>query len=103
MKPNPEKRESSRLPYQSTVMFEDRTTGHYYYATMYSFSGDGMYCRSDVALRPGASINIKIDNMFFKSAPNNYFGKVRWCEKMNGNDNSHSYELGIKIINAIYD
>jgi hypothetical protein len=98
MKPYPENSESSPLPYHSTVMFEDRTTGHYYYGTMYSSSGDGIYCRSDVALRPGASINIKIENMHYNTAPKKYFGEVRWCNKMNGN-----YELGIKIIKAIYD
>lgn len=101
MKPDHEKRESARLPYQSTVMIEDRNTGHFCYATMYSFNGDGMYCRSDAALPPGASINIKIENTPFKSAPKNYSGEVRWCKRMNGHDSSHYFELGVKIIKAI--
>ena len=103
MKPDPEKRESARLAYQSTVMIEDRNSGHYYYATMYSFNGDGMYCRSDVALTPGASVNIKIENTPFKSAPKKYSGEVRWCKRTNGHDSSHFFELGVKIFNAIHE
>ena len=103
MKNRPEDNIRPRLAYQSTVMFEDHTTGSFHYGTMYNFSGEGMYCRSDIALRPGATINVKIENAQFNSAPTRFFGQVRWCKEMNSVNSSHFFEIGIKIIKVIYD
>ena len=97
-----ENRDSKRIDYKSTVMIEIRDTGIFHYATMHNFSGDGIYCGSDCALRPGITITIRLDNPPYESAPKIYLGEVRRCEELEGDYNSHLYGLGIKIIKAIY-
>lgn len=98
-----EYRNSSRINQVATVMIETRDGGNLNYATMYNFSGDGLYCGSDCSLRPGTIITIRLDNLPFKSAPKMYLGEVCRCEELEGDDNSHLYGLGIRIINAIFD
>ena len=97
-----ENRTSKRIDYRSTVMIEIRDTGIFHYATVHNFSGDGIYCGSDCALRPGTIITIKFDNPPYGSAPKIYLGVVRRCEELEGDYNSHLYGLGIKLIKAIY-
>jgi hypothetical protein len=98
-----ENRFSKRIDHKATVMIETRDTGNFHYATMHNFSGDGIYCGSDYALSPGISINIRYDSPPYASAPKIYLGKVRRCEKLEGDYNTHLYGLGIKIIKALYD
>ena len=96
-----EYRNSSRVIHEATVMIETRDSGNLHYATMYNFSGDGMYCGSDLALNIGTAITIKLDSRPFNSAPKIYLGEIKRCEILEGDDNSHLYGLGIKIIKAI--
>jgi hypothetical protein len=97
-----EYRNSSRVIHEATVMIETRDGGILHYATMYNFSGDGMYCGSDCALKPGTVIYINLNSTPFKNAPKSYLGEIRRCEELEGDDNSHLYGLGIRIIKAIY-
>ena len=98
-----EYRSSSRVNHEATVMIESREGGTLHYATMYNFSGDGMYCGSDFALKPGTAITITLDSRPFNSAPKIYVGEIRRCEELEDDDNSHLYGLGIKITKAIMD
>ena len=102
MNPLYEYRKSSRVIHEATVMIETRDNGNFHYGTMYNFSGDGMLCGSDYHLKPGTAITIRLDNQPYVSAPKIYSGEIRRCEKLEGDDNSHLYGLGIKITNAIY-
>ena len=97
-----EYRNSSRVIHEATVMIETRDAGNLHYATMYNFSGEGMYCGSDCPIKPGTVISIRLNSMPFKNAPKIYLGEIRRCEELEGDDNSHIYGLGIKIIKAIY-
>ena len=97
-----ENRISKRIAYKSTVMIEIRDTGIFHYATTHNFSGDGIYCGSDSGLKPGTIITITLDNPPCGSAPKIFLGEVRRCEELAGDDNSHFYGLGIKLIIAIY-
>ena len=97
-----ENRISKRIAYKSTVMIEIQDSGIFHYATTHNFSGDGMYCGSDCALRTGTIITIKLDNPPYGSAPKIFLGEVRRCEELDGDDNSHLFGLGIKLIKAIY-
>ena len=97
-----EYRKSLRVYHEATVMIETRDKGYFHYATMYNFSGDGMYCGSDCALKTGTVITIRLNSMPFKNAPKIYLGEICRCEELEGTDNSHLYGLGIKIINGIY-
>jgi hypothetical protein len=98
-----EYRDSSRVNHEATVMIETRDGGNLHYATMYNCSGDGMYCGSDFALKSGTAISIRLNTLPFKSAPKIYLGEIRRCEELEGDDHSHLYGLGIKIIKAIYE
>ena len=97
-----ENRTSKRLAHKATVMIEPRDTRAFHYATMKNFSGDGIYCGSDYAIKLGTFITLRIDPPY-RSAPKIYLGEVLRCEELGGNNNSHLYGLGIKIIRAIYD
>ena len=97
-----EYRNSSRVIHEATVMIETQDDGNLHYATMYNFSGEGLYCGSDSALKPGTAITIRLNSQPFISAPKIYLGEVRRCETLEGDDNSHLYGLGIKVIKAIY-
>jgi hypothetical protein len=96
-----EKRTAKRIKYIATVMIEVRDTGIFHYATLNNFSGDGLFCGSDYALRPGTFITIRDDNPPFAAAPKIYLGEVLRCEDLLGNYDSHLYGLGIKINKAI--
>jgi len=98
-----ENRTSKRLKYKATVMVEVRDAGIFHYATMNNFSGDGLLCGSDYALRPGIFITIRVDNPPFAAAPKIYLGKVLRCEELKGIYDSHFYGFGIRIIEAIGD
>ena len=97
-----EHRNSSRLKRTATVMIENRESGNLFYATMYNFSGDGMYCGCDFALKKGTEVAVKLDNPPFKSAPRVFVGEIRRCEELTGSGNSHIYGLGIRILKAVH-
>ena len=84
-------------------MLETRDDGNFYYATMHNFSGDGMYCESDRPLKPGTTLTIWLDNLPFKSAPKIYLGVIKRCVKLENDDYSYPYGLGIKIFKALSD
>lgn len=82
-------------------MIENRDDGNFHYTTMYNFSGDCMYCGCDFVLKSGTDVVINLDIPLFKSAPYTFLGKIQRCEKLTGDDASHTYGLSIKIIKAI--
>lgn len=102
MEPIFEYRKSTRINHAATVMIEIRDNGNLHYGTMYNFSGDGMYCGSDFALKPGTTVSIRPARRPFNSAPKIYVGEITRCGELAGDDNSHLYGLGVKIIKAIY-
>lgn len=83
-------------------MIENRDSGNLYYATMYNFSGDGMYCGCDFALQRGTEVVVKLDNPTFKSAPKMFVGEIQRCEELKDSENSHVYGLGIRITKAVF-
>lgn len=103
MKTQPEYRTSPRVEHKAVAMIETRGTGNAHYATMYNFSGDGMYCGSDCSMRPGTPVTIRLCDLPYKSAPRIYLGEVRRCEELAGDADSHLFGIGIKIFKAIYD
>ena len=95
-----EPRNDPRISHETTIMIEECDNEGYHYATMVNFSGGGIYCESDTALTPGATVNINLENRIFKSAPDSYYGEVRWCKELNGSKASHFFGIGIKVIKA---
>jgi hypothetical protein len=97
-----EYRKSRRLAHKATIMIEAHDTGAFQYATTQNLSGDGIYCGSDYAIKPGTFITLRIDNLPYRSSPKLYLGKVLRCEELEDENDSHNYGLGIKIIKAVY-
>jgi hypothetical protein len=102
MDPTFEYRNSSRVNHEATAMIETRDNGDLHYGTMYNFSGDGMYCGSDFALKVGTTITIRLESRSFNSVPKISLGEIRRCEELADDDNSHLYGLSIQITKAIY-
>ena len=96
-----EQRLNQRVNHETVVMLEDCTTGYCSYATMQNFSGDGLYCVSDLVLTPGNCVNITIEFRMFKAAPKCYVGEVIWCRELTRDDSSMTYGIGIEIIKAV--
>jgi hypothetical protein len=86
-----------RIHYEATVMIEDCIAGYYFLASMYNFSGDGMYCESDTFLKSSTAINVKVGNQRFRSAADRYSGTVRWCREIDSDDSTYRYGMGIKL------
>jgi hypothetical protein len=96
-----EQRLKQRLNHEALVLLEDCTTGYCNYATMQNFSGDGLYCVSDMAIEPGDCVNITIEYRMFIAAPKCYVGEVIWCRELTKDDSAWNYGIGIEIIKAV--
>ena len=96
MYPYPENRNSKRFHNKVTVTLEQCCTKYRYLATMYNYSGGGMYLESDYAPRPDTKVRIRVDNLPFVSVSKNYIAKIRWRKQLADDDSSYSYGIGVK-------
>jgi len=90
-------RKNKRFLHQVTVILEDTNSGAWSYAQTKDLSNDGMLLESEVAFKPGTTINIKFDTQPFKSAPKTYRSVVRWCKNVSDSNSSHSFGIGVKF------
>ena len=90
-------RKNKRFLHQVTVILEDTNSGAWSYAQTKDLSNDGMLLESEVAFKPGTTINIKFDTQPFKSAPKTYRSVVRWCKDVSDSNSSHSFGIGVKF------
>ncbi|MGW8301329.1 MAG: zinc-ribbon domain-containing protein [Desulfobacterales bacterium] len=90
-------RKNKRFLHRVTVILEDTNSGAWSYAQTKDLSSDGMLLESEVAFKPGTTINIKFDTQPFKSAPKTYRSVVRWCKEVSDSNSSHSFGIGVKF------
>ena len=90
-------RKNKRFLHRVTVILEDTNSGAWSYAQTKDLSNDGMLLESEVAFKPGTTINIKFDTQPFKSAPKTYRSVVRWCKEVDDSNSSHSFGIGVKF------
>lgn len=90
-------RKNKRFLHQVTVILEDTNSGAWSYAQTKDLSNDGMLLESEVAFKPGTTINIKFDTQPFKSAPKTYRSVVRWCKDVSDSNSSHSFGIGVEF------
>ncbi|MGD8740812.1 MAG: zinc-ribbon domain-containing protein [Desulfobacterales bacterium] len=90
-------RKNKRFLHRVTVILEDTNSGAWSYAQTKDLSNDGMLLESEVAFKPGTTINIKFDTQPFKSAPKTYRSVVRWCKNVSDSNSSHSFGIGVKF------
>ena len=92
----PDFRKSIRFGHKSIVTLTDEHSEHLSYAQMLNFSGDGLYFKSDVSLKPGTKIKIQFDYSPFHSSPKELSSIVRWCRELAGYDSDYIYGVGVK-------
>lgn len=91
-------RKNKRFLHRATVILEDTNSGALSYAQTKDLSNDGMLLESEVAFKPGTTINIKFDTQPFKSAPRTYRSIVRWCKEIADEEFKHAFGIGVKFI-----
>jgi hypothetical protein len=90
-------RKNKRFQHRATVILEDANSGALSYAQTKDLSNDGMLLESEVAFKPGTTINIKFDTQPFKSAPKTYRSVVRWCKEIADDRFKHTFGIGVKF------
>ena len=92
-----EGRKISRLNDETPILIEVDVNGELHQATMYNFSGDGMYCVSKYAIDTGTKISFMFEHQPSNSTPKKYIGVVNRCLKLEEGSKKPSYGLGRKI------
>jgi hypothetical protein len=101
MRSNLEKRDCARFYHEAPVVIEQCGTGLYYEARMYNYSLQGMYFESDLALSPGARVNLWLSGLPEESLPEINSAEVRWNEEIPGAVVLFNYCTGIKFSRPI--
>ncbi|UCD81752.1 MAG: PilZ domain-containing protein [Desulfobacterales bacterium] len=101
MRTDLEKRDCARFYHEAPIVVEKCGTGAYYEARMYNYSLQGMYFESDLALLPGARVNLWLSNMPKNALPEIHFAEVRWSEEIVAAVVLFGYGTGIKYIRPV--
>ncbi len=101
MRTNLEKRDCARFYHEAPVVIEECGTGLYYEARMYNYSLQGMYFESDLALVPGARVNLWLSDLPENSLPEINSAEVRWSEEIIGAVVLYNFGSGIKYHRSI--
>lgn len=98
---NAEKRVCARFFHEAPVVIEECGTGEYFDARMYNYGREGMYVETDLALKPGARVNLWLSDLPKNSFPEINFAEVRWCEDITGAVVLYNFGIGIKYYRPI--
>lgn len=101
MRTNLEKRDCARFYHEASVVIEKCGTGVFHEAMMYNYSLQGLYFESDLALSPGARVNLWLSNLPEDSLPEIASAEVRWSEEIVGAVVLYNYGTGIKYSRPI--
>ena len=101
MRTNLERRDCARFYHEAPVVIEECGTGLYYEARMYNYSLQGMYFESDLALVPGARVNLWLSDLPENSLPEINSAEVRWAEEITGAVVLFNYGIGIKYSRSV--
>jgi hypothetical protein len=101
MRTNLEKRDCARFYHEAPVVVEECGTGIFYEARMYNYSLQGMYFESDLALEPGARVNLWLSDSPERSLPDISSAQVRWTEEITGAVVLFNFGTGIKYNRTI--
>jgi len=101
MRTNLEKRDCARFYHEAPVVIEECGTGLFYEAMMYNYSLQGMYFELDLALVPGARVNLWLSDMPQDTLPEIPAAEVRWSEEIFGAVVLYNYGAGIQFSRPI--
>ena len=92
-------RKAKRFKTNSTAMVEIPSTEHWFYAEIKNFSSGGMYFEVDASINRRTIIKISLDRPLFKSGHKKFNSIVRWCRKLEDEEQSHfSFGIGSKFV-----
>jgi len=94
----PENRKTKRMIHKGTIMLCDDSTEYYSYAQVGNVSGDGMYFESDYGFKQGRKIDIRVDNLPFRTVPKYYTATVKWCKTLSLNGSILPFGVGVKFL-----
>ncbi len=106
-----EKRDRARCRHKASLTCGYFNSGHYCTATAVNHSVDGMYIETDLFLRPGASVYLRVDHQ----TPNNgssavckceghpavALAEVKWCRQLS-HTGDFNYGVGLKYYQPDY-
>ena len=101
MRTDLEKRDCARFYHEAPIVVEKCGTAVYHEARMYNYSLQGMYFESDLALLPGARVNLWLSYLPENALPEIHFAEVRWSEEIAGAVVLFSYGTGIKYTRPV--
>jgi len=91
-----EQRESQRLPFTATVMFENYLTGNYHGGRMVNYSRGGMCFEADVPPSIDAEVFIGIEKSPYSSHHDVFRAKVVWIRERPLKESYYAYAVGVK-------
>jgi hypothetical protein len=95
--PRLEQREHQRLPFTSTVMFENYLTGNYHDGRLTNYSRSGMCFEADVAPEIGAELFIGIESSPYSAQHDVLRAKVVWVRQLPLKDSYYGFGVGVKF------
>ncbi len=68
------------------------------YARAQNFSETGMYFETEVAIKPGTKIKIKLDKPILNNMKKSYTSTVKWCRGLTDEKSTvYAYSLGVEF------
>jgi hypothetical protein len=109
MKTNVEKRACERHCYAADIAFSYFNKEHSYSARTLNLSAGGMCFKSNLFLKPGATVYIRLKTTHPNGSCSGYceglhlvtLAEVKWCQEANGAD-AYPYGVGVKYFEAAY-
>jgi hypothetical protein len=109
MKTNAEKRACERHPYAADIAFSYFNKEHSYNAEIQNLGLGGMCFKSNLWLRPGATVCIRLKQIHPNDACSGpceglrslTLGEVKWCSEL-PDVTDFPYSIGVKYFNPVY-
>ena len=109
MKTNAEKRACERHRYAADIAFSYFNKEHSYNARTLNLCTGGMCFKSNLFLKPGATVYIRLKTTHPNGSCSGYceglhlvtLAEVKWCQEANGTD-AFPYGVGVKYFEAAY-
>ena len=109
MKTNVEKRACERHRYAADIAFSYFNKEHSYTAHTLNVGSGGMCFKSNLFLKPGATVYIRLKTTQPNDSCSGFcegvhfvtLAEVKWCQEANGAD-AYPYGVGVKYFEAAY-
>jgi hypothetical protein len=109
MKANPEKRVNERRSFAAPIVFSYFNKKECFEAQTLNHCDKGLCFKSDVCLKPGATVYIKVKKFPSNGSCNGHcaalrsvtLAEIKWCREI-PDPMVHTYEIGVKYYESVY-